>query len=151
VFDDAGPFSEGVAWVMRSYRVGYIDKNGAFLVQPQFGSWSAELSSFSEGLAGACQKGSGGEPGSNCLWGFIDKTGGWIIPPRYKTRPRSGRNLAASRRSATSTVLDASSSHRYTRRGLPFEKAWHSSSRATNLVISGKVANRFGASNLQAG
>ena len=35
VFEDAGPFSEGVAWVVSNSKVGYIDKNGSILVQPQ--------------------------------------------------------------------------------------------------------------------
>jgi hypothetical protein len=107
-FQDAAPFSEGVARV-RQGKYGYIDKAGKWVIPPTYfkaldfieglapiqddkGHWqfidhsgkvvvktsSEEIGYFNEGRA-AVQVGSG----DNALWGFIDKTGKMVIPARY--------------------------------------------------------------------
>jgi hypothetical protein len=99
-FDYAQAFSEGVACVGRNYKWGYVDKSGAYLVDLRFDSMG-EFSAFSEGLAGAYRKGApdpqksnpGG--GNDGLWGYIDKTGGWMLPPRYKSISPFRDGLAA--------------------------------------------------------
>ena len=47
-FEDARPFSEGLASVKIEGRWGYIDKTGVYVINPQFDFISAV---FSEGLA----------------------------------------------------------------------------------------------------
>src|SRR2546428_10768179 len=49
---------------------------------------------FSEGLAAACQKPEEAATGTD-LWGYIDKTGAWILPPRYKNVSPFHDGLAA--------------------------------------------------------
>lgn len=52
---------------------GYINKNGAIIIQPQF----SLCYNFSEGLAPASLK--------NNLWGLIDSTGKFLLQPIYYT------------------------------------------------------------------
>ena len=118
-YELAGPFSEGLASVMGDGKVGYIDKKGTLVAQFPYGIWSAELTSFSEGLAGVYQRGpKSGDPG---LWGFINKTGAWVIAPRYKsiTAFRNGR--AAVRQDWESPVMYIDSSGRVV--AGPFDEA----------------------------
>jgi hypothetical protein len=35
-FDDAGSFSEGLAWIEKRGRYGYINKLGQIVIKPQF-------------------------------------------------------------------------------------------------------------------
>ncbi|MFC2126142.1 WG repeat-containing protein, partial [Bacteroidota bacterium] len=69
-YDDAFPFSEGLAAVNYFGKWGYINSQGVWVVEPRF----SEAKSFSEGTA--CVKAYG-------KWGFIDKSGEWIIEARY--------------------------------------------------------------------
>ena len=66
-FDNAGCFSEGLAYVEVGEKYGYIDKKGKIAVKPQFDfAWD-----FSEGLAGVKL----GEKS-----GYIDKSGKYVVP-----------------------------------------------------------------------
>lgn len=63
-------FSEGLAAAVKDGKKGFINRNGKFVISPQY-----EFAlSFSEGLA-AIQK--------NNKWGYIDKKGREIIKPVY--------------------------------------------------------------------
>jgi hypothetical protein len=101
IFDNAGAFSEGLACVGRNYKIGYIDKGGSFVIEPRFDGMSPEWSTFAEGRAGAYQKGAAdpqkhlGGAAQDGLWGYIDKTGGWTIPPRYTNISSFHDGLAA--------------------------------------------------------
>jgi WG containing repeat len=71
-------FSEGLmvlqATSEMSANKGYVDKTGAWVIQPQF----IGARDFSEGLAAAAV----GE--SDALkWGYVDKTGAWVIQPQF--------------------------------------------------------------------
>ncbi len=46
-FDDAEPFSEGLAKVEKDDKYGFIDKSGKVVIEPQFD----DAEPFSEGLA----------------------------------------------------------------------------------------------------
>jgi hypothetical protein len=74
-FDGADPFSDGMAvvsvWQGDVPRYGYIDTTGKVVIEPQF-EWAGE---FSEGLAAV---------GTNSgLFGYIDKTGTFVIPMEH--------------------------------------------------------------------
>jgi hypothetical protein len=69
-FDEAFPFSQGLACVQYYDRWGYINKKGQWIIQPKYD----KAKPFSEGLA--CVK-------INGLWGFIDKAGSLVINPDY--------------------------------------------------------------------
>ena len=71
VFDDAQPYSGGVAIVRQVNRFGLIDMNGRRVTPMQFGS----IAPFSEGLALAYIDGA---------YGYIDRTGDFVIPPRFQ-------------------------------------------------------------------
>jgi hypothetical protein len=68
-FDGARDFSEGLAAVKIGGRMGFIDKTGSVVIEPQFSGWEF-ISGFSEGLARVW---------IGRKWCFIDKTGGIVI------------------------------------------------------------------------
>jgi len=98
-FGSAGNFSEGLASVSRYSakaggldKEGYIDKNGTMVIEPRF----YLAFDFHEGLARvavrpekALRKEQGDEEPEpekkqpDDKWGFIDKTGKFVIEPRY--------------------------------------------------------------------
>ena len=80
----ANGFSEGLAAVLddQLHRFGFIDKTGAWVIQPRF----QIAESFSQGLAAATEGGK---------WGFIDKTGAWVIQPPYDDGGAFSGGLAA--------------------------------------------------------
>ena len=67
-------FSEGLGRVTIEDKVGFINKNGEYVIKPQFDS----AGDFSEGLAEA-----GVGDRSKRKYGFIDKKGNWAIKPRF--------------------------------------------------------------------
>ena len=67
-FEEAQPFSEGLARVKINYKYGYIDKKGNLVIQPQF-DWAEP---FYDGLA---------RVSVNRRYTYIDKTGNFIIQP----------------------------------------------------------------------
>lgn len=91
-YDNAGTFSEGLALVRTGIKYGYIDKTGKEVIAVRFDfpahasaarndnpDWDfsqglLERYEFSEGLAVAEKNG---------LFGFIDKTGQFVIEPEY--------------------------------------------------------------------
>jgi hypothetical protein len=74
-FDQAGNFSEGMAWIYDRVKdkYGYIDRTGRIIIEPQFG-W---VDDFFEGLAVVSTK----RPPSEGEISFIDKTGKIVIGP----------------------------------------------------------------------
>ena len=74
IYDDAYPFSEGLATVgigeLPNTKYGFIDKKGNLVIQPKYDL----VRSFSEGLAIVELNGK---------WGFIDKKGNYVIQPKY--------------------------------------------------------------------
>jgi hypothetical protein len=81
-FDDAWPFSEGLARVKQNGKWGFIDKAGALAIPPSF----EEAESFSEDLARVKQNGK---------WGFIDRAGKVVVAPGYQDARRFTEGLAA--------------------------------------------------------
>ena len=69
-FDDAWPFSEGLAHVKIRGKWGFIDKSGEYVINPQF----EDAKSFEDGLA--CVKIDG-------KWGGINKVGEYVINPQF--------------------------------------------------------------------
>lgn len=69
-FDEAMPFTQGLACVQYYDRWGFIDKNGQWVIQPIYD----KAKPFSEGMA--CVKINNG-------WGFINKSGKLVIDPIY--------------------------------------------------------------------
>jgi hypothetical protein len=108
-YDDVQAFSEGLAAVKLEDKYGYIDRSGKMVIPPKFGS----ADPFSEGLAvvqldsagkkwGYIDKsgksvigeeefvyarrfsdGLAAVQGKNGKYGFIDKTGNFVIPPQF--------------------------------------------------------------------
>ena len=77
---DLGGFTEG-AWAVQHGRDwGHIDRQGQWLVAPQF----AEAKPFSAGLAAVR---------SGDLWGFVDLRGELVIPPRFTSVGRFAEGL----------------------------------------------------------
>jgi hypothetical protein len=69
-FDDAGEFSEGLAFVALSGKYGFLDASGTLVIKPQY----QLAKSFSQGRAAVR---------IDTKWGFIDKTGRLVIPAIY--------------------------------------------------------------------
>lgn len=72
-FDEAGDFSQGLARVRMGDKVGYINTRGIFAVEGKLDG----IPRFSEGLARVLIGGNAGK------YGFLDKTGTVVIPPRF--------------------------------------------------------------------
>ena len=70
-FDDAFPFSEGLAAVRSHGKWGFIDRNGKWVIKPRFDN----ADRFSEGLAAVNYDQS---------WYVIDKTGKTVLPSKAK-------------------------------------------------------------------
>jgi len=63
-FDDAGPFSDGLAWVKVGDKCGYIDRTGRMVIPPQ---WQLdEVDNFRDGLVRIKPQGK---------WQYVDKSG----------------------------------------------------------------------------
>ncbi len=85
LYENASPFDSGYAVVRRDGRWEIIDTKGVATPLPRPLS---EIAPFSEGLAAARERAGG-------LWGFIDRTGAFVIPPRYDTADHFANGLAA--------------------------------------------------------
>jgi len=84
-YPEGGEFSEGLAPVYLDKGWGYVDRTGAFRVEPQFGFYPY-AGRFSEGLA--CVK-------IGKQMGYIDRSGHPVIPPQYKNASEFRNGLAA--------------------------------------------------------
>ena len=80
-------FSEGLACIPfknrtpgKSITYGYIDAEGNLIIEPVF----KNSSDFKEGLSKHSSM-----INNRLLWGFIDKTGKWAIPPTFSKEPSS--------------------------------------------------------------
>jgi hypothetical protein len=103
MFDAALPFCEGLAGVQIGNKFGFIDKSGKLVIKPQF----PLVGNFSDGLAPALIPGApvpvpeGHTPGhspendwlTGSKYGFIDKTGTFVIKPEYTLRANSGQRF----------------------------------------------------------
>ena len=85
VYDRVYQFSEGLAVVHMEGKDGYVDKTGAFVIEPQFDS----ADTFSGGLG---RVGSGFFPDELC--GFINTSGALVIPMEYNEAGRFVDGLA---------------------------------------------------------
>ena len=74
-FENAGMFSEGLAWVQPNAngKVGFINKTGEMVIQPQF-NMSDSHYSFNNGVAWVLLDG---------LWGLINTKGETVIVPQF--------------------------------------------------------------------
>ncbi len=88
-FLHAKPFEDDLALVQEADgRIGYIDWDGSLMVVPEVQEHELALwfGPFSEGMARVCVEGS---------WGFIDKSGAFVIAPRYISCDNFSEALAA--------------------------------------------------------
>jgi hypothetical protein len=80
VMAEGGDFSEGLAsfgvYDNEAWAYGYLDHHGNVVISPRF----VMVGEFSEGLAAvAIEDEEGG-----CLFGYIDKTGTWVVQPAFR-------------------------------------------------------------------
>lgn len=71
MYDDAMGFSNGLAVVLQGKLYGYINVKGEMAIPLQF----SNARNFTEGLAPAANK--------KGYWGYIDRSGNWVIQPVY--------------------------------------------------------------------
>jgi hypothetical protein len=104
-FGSAGNFSEGLASASRYVdgatigKEGYIDRSGIMVIEPKF-DYACE---FHEGLARVCirpknaprEDGEDKEAQPGGKWGFIDKTGQFVVKPRFSRADDFIRGRAA--------------------------------------------------------
>ena len=74
-WDEVESFQQGLAWVVRDRRAGFVGRDGRVVVPLEFDGWvdRAARPFWSEGLRGMKAVDGG--------WGFVDRTGRWVIPP----------------------------------------------------------------------
>ncbi|HEX8354646.1 MAG TPA: WG repeat-containing protein [Pyrinomonadaceae bacterium] len=70
------PFNEGLAPALSFNKLGFIDRAGRVVIEPQF----RETSGFSEGRASVKIIGSDGR----YAWGYIDRAGRFAVAPRFR-------------------------------------------------------------------
>src|SRR5678815_847526 len=70
---DCSTFSDGLACFMQDDRWGFMDKSGKTVIAPQFES----VTRFADGLSAARR------PGSFQPYGYIDRTGAFVIPEQF--------------------------------------------------------------------
>jgi len=94
-FARVGAFSEGLALVWnsnprtdRNSRVGYIDKTGRLLVEPQYSGNSFRARDFSEGMAAVTLP-------DEWRTGYIDRQGRMVIKPQFTFAEDFSGGLAA--------------------------------------------------------
>ncbi|MGQ0701859.1 MAG: WG repeat-containing protein [Gemmatimonadales bacterium] len=85
-FENARPFSEGLAAVKATGKWGFIDTTGTMVIAPQFG----EVERFSGGFAAVRVRG-GGRP----LWNYVDRSGKVLCPTPFPEADRFSEGLAA--------------------------------------------------------
>ena len=103
-FNAAEPFSEGLAVVRGEAGLGYIDQTGAWVIEPR----SDYASSFSEGLAAVWLDSDQLESGHIARtvalavpprpvgkWGYVDRSGSFVIEPQFDTAGDFSEGLAA--------------------------------------------------------
>lgn len=88
-------FTEGLARVADGGRLGFIRRDGSFVVEP---AYEAALA-FSEGLAAVQRDG---------RWGYIDRDGATVIEPRFAEAGAFSDGLAAVRLGGQWGYVDAS-------------------------------------------
>jgi hypothetical protein len=98
-FQYAGEFSEGLGRVQigddKTGKWGFIDTQGKFAVNPQFGPpiWAGlQTDEFHDGLA-VVNVGSG----DNSKYGYIDKQGHFVVNPQFDEAGNFSEGLAAVR------------------------------------------------------
>jgi len=92
--------SEGLVPVGMKEKTGFMDAAGKLVIAPQF----EDAEDFNEGLAAVkvrseettwCpREPSGSRKGFTMKWGYIDKTGKFVIPPQYESAGRFSEGLA---------------------------------------------------------
>src|SRR5262252_9571292 len=92
--------SEGLVAVGIKDKAGFMDAAGKLVIAPQYD----DAEDFSEGLAAVKMRGeettwcprepSGSRKGFTMKWGYIDKTGKFVIPPQYESAGRFAEGLA---------------------------------------------------------
>lgn len=85
-FDEAGPFSQGLAAVKVGDKFGYVDKTGKMKIAPQF----EKAEPFKEGLAAVTEASA-----EYKLYGFIDKEGNFVIEPSFEDAHQFAEGVAA--------------------------------------------------------
>ena len=93
-------FSEGLLPIEVKNKWGYTDRTGKIVIAPQF----EDADSFREGLAPVKIRGeqtvwcpadeSGNRAGFTMRWGFIDKTGKFVIPAQFESAAPFSEELA---------------------------------------------------------
>lgn len=80
-FDDAGQFSEGLAYIQQNNKYGFIDQTGEIVIAPQF----EDANNFIDGLALVKQ---------NDEWSHIDKNGKIVIKHKFNNVGHFSDDLA---------------------------------------------------------
>jgi hypothetical protein len=106
-YDESITFSDGLAAVKDSSKKGgtyrYLDHDGSTVLGPYRGppqGWDNYAPPFVDGLAARCDE--------RGLWGYIDKSGEYVIEPQYAQAYnfRDGRAVVYSERDMTSALID---------------------------------------------
>ena len=96
-FQDAGPFTGGLAAVKVDDKWGYVDSNGSFRIRPRFNDARA----FSEGRAAVSL-----EDGGRITWRFIDSSGAFIGNMQFDEVSNFSETFAAVEQAARWFYID---------------------------------------------
>lgn len=91
------PFSEGLAAAERLLEWGYLDRDGRWIIEPQF----QDARPFREGTAPVKKAGQ---------WGYIDRQANWVLEPAYEDALAFQGPLAPARQNGRWGLIDSSGS-----------------------------------------
>lgn len=95
-FDEVGRFSEGLSYVSKDGKIGYINKDGDWEFEVEKG---LQLSPFQDGLALAKKDGK---------TGYLNKTGEWQVQPIYDAGSVFKDNRAVVKKDGVLSLIDKS-------------------------------------------
>ena len=86
---------------------GYIDKNGKYIINPQFG----KAGNFHGGLAAVCIYSNDGYYGGGAKWGFINPEGEYVVNPQFDEVHRFQEGAAAVKQGGKWGFIDESGNY----------------------------------------
>lgn len=106
-------FSEGLVPVEIKEKTGFMDRAGKLVIEPQF----EDAEDFAGGLAPVklrseettwCPRDeSGSRKGFTMKWGYVDKTGKFVIPPQFESAAPFSEGVAAIQQCDEAFFIDA--------------------------------------------
>ena len=135
-------FSEGLSTFQMNGKIGFMDKSGTMVIQPQFYDWGEDGSKFFEGLA-LVQTRSETNPRDQKL-SYIDKTGKVIISANFSSGDNFSEGLAGVSYQEGGKLLGSKIGYIDVTGKIVIEPKFESSSKFLDGLASFTIGRKFG-------